>query len=421
MGAQPSEKLNVWILQIGEPLPIDSPDERLFRCGLLARTLAERGHQVRWWTSDFDHYKKVFRHPADRTVEVSPGYELELLQGCGYARNISPHRLKDHRLLGKKFARLAPQKPRPDVIWAAVPIVEMGLPAVQLAREWGCPVVLDSMDRWPDMFLDRVPSWARPLVKMGLRNQWRDTKAMFQGATALTGNCQSFVDWGLDHAGRTATEWDRPFFFGYPMPEISTEDRSVAERMWDELGVVLGGTNACFIGTVSESAFHLRELVEAWALLPATMRLVVCGEGDGKESILERTRDLPHITVCGWKTAAEIRVLMERCQLGMAPYRSTPNFLYNIPNKIPEYLAGGLAIVSSVEGEIGRLLKRADCGVTYPAGDPAALADTIRTLLADEPRLARMRQAASALFQSEFRADLVYPEIVDYLQAIVRR
>lgn len=413
------KSIKVWILQVGEPLPTDGPDVRLFRCGLLAQTLAEQGHQVRWWTSGFDHYKKCFRFASDEVIAYRPGYEIEALRGHGYAKNVSLDRYRDHGALGRKFELYAPQRERPDIIWCAFPIMELARPAVRYARQHGIPIILDAMDRWPDQFLEVGPRWLNPLFRLVLNDQWRGTREAFAGATAISGNSEGFVQWGLQYAGRQRNALDRPFYFGYPKPDLSPETRANAEAFWDSLGIVPGGPNLCFVGTVSDRPFDLTATVHAVQGLDEQVRYVICGEGESKVALQQLVGDDPRFVFAGWRNAAEIAVLMERCQIGIAPYRPTENFLHNIPNKIPEYLAGGLAVLSGVEGEMGAILHSSGAGMTYPASDPTALRVAIQALLKDPGKLQTMRAAASRIFESDFRADAVYSAIVETLVKIV--
>jgi hypothetical protein len=49
--------MKVWIVEIGEPLPVEH-DVRLLRYGLLTKELAKYGHEVVWWTSSFSMLQK---------------------------------------------------------------------------------------------------------------------------------------------------------------------------------------------------------------------------------------------------------------------------------------------------------------------------------------------------------------------------
>jgi hypothetical protein len=94
--------MNVWLTQTGEPLPL-KPGVRKMRTGLLADKLVERGHVVRWWTSAFEHQRKVRLFESDQEIPLSPGLILQVLRGCGYSSNISLARYLDHRMIAGKF------------------------------------------------------------------------------------------------------------------------------------------------------------------------------------------------------------------------------------------------------------------------------------------------------------------------------
>jgi len=75
--------MRVWLITIGEPLPLGGRD-RVLRTGFFARLLAERGHEVTWWTSAFDHFKKVHLATSDTTVDAGEGVSIRMLYGRGY-------------------------------------------------------------------------------------------------------------------------------------------------------------------------------------------------------------------------------------------------------------------------------------------------------------------------------------------------
>src|SRR3954451_24845785 len=103
--------MNIWLITVGEPLPIDGPNARLLRAGILSERLGGHGHQVTWWTSTFDHFAKKQRFDRDTDLTLSSGVRLKLLHGPTYRRNVSFQRIANHRVLGKKFEKAARGEP----------------------------------------------------------------------------------------------------------------------------------------------------------------------------------------------------------------------------------------------------------------------------------------------------------------------
>ena len=54
--------MKIWIITVGEPLPMDDGEVRAYRSGLLFSELVNAGHEVTWWTSSFDHSQKKNTH-----------------------------------------------------------------------------------------------------------------------------------------------------------------------------------------------------------------------------------------------------------------------------------------------------------------------------------------------------------------------
>ena len=75
-----------------------------------------------------------------------------------------------------------------------------------------------------------------------------------------------------------------------------------------------------------------------------------------------------------------------------------------VPSKLYGILAAGRPVVSigDAGGEIGRLIRRADCGRVVAVGDSAALADALTQMRADPESCAAMGARARKIFDEEF-------------------
>jgi glycosyltransferase involved in cell wall biosynthesis len=102
----------------------------------------------------------------------------------------------------------------------------------------------------------------------------------------------------------------------------------------------------------------------------------------------------------------------------LAPYIDHPSFNLSLPNKLIEYLSGGLPVISSIEGTLGRLLREEECGATY--GSAEELAAILRRLSQDQSELERLSKNASALYKARFVAENVYGKMADYLEEMAK-
>src|SRR5439155_3622177 len=98
--------------------------------------------------------------------------------------------------------------------------------------------------------------------------------------------------------------------------------------------------------------------------------------------------------------------------------RNRRDFAASYPNKAIEYLSAGLPVVSSLDGEIGQLLREHRAGIVYDSGSD--LVQKIRALYEDRLALHRLSDNARALYAQEFDADKVYGAFAAHLEAICK-
>jgi len=416
--------MRIWLVTIGEPLPTDGCEERLFRTGILAELLAGQGHEVTWWTSAFDHVRKQHRSRRDQRIFSSAGYTIWLLHASGYSRNVSLRRIINHRKIAQKFRTLAPQQPLPDVILCSWPTLELCAEAVRLGNLWRVPVVLDIRDMWPDAILDLAPDVLRPAARLALRRAYHDAQYAASHATALTGPTEKIVDWGLGFANRVRTSLDRAFCMGYRTPVASSGGEAEAKEFWRAHGIADDPSTfvACFFGAIGRH-FEFETIIEAARRLEKStrrIRFVLCGDGPSLPHYRRLADDCQSILWPGWINAPKIRSLMRRASVGLAPYYSSWDFTIHIPNKPIEYFSAGLPVVSCLQGELADLLAVNECGLTYQNGSADDLIRALADCYDHPTKLTRMAEKAARLYRERFVAETVYGEMADYLSQVAR-
>lgn len=416
--------MRIWLITVGEPVPIhEGVNDRLYRTGYFANFLAARGHDVTWWSSTFNHWRKRHYFDEDTRLRLGPGLDLRLLRGTGYPRNISLARLRDHWRIAAKFAVQASASPRPDVIVCALPTIELSLAAVRYGRRAGVPVVLDIRDMWPDIFLDAVATPLRPFAYLALSAQYRQTRLACAGATAITGVTEAFVDWGLRRGRRQRRSLDRAFPMGYTTDPPSQDAILDSERYWDSLGVTANSSDfiVCFFGTFGRQ-FDLDVVIAVARRLESEgkgYRFVLCGTGDRYDSYRRMAEGSTSVLLPGWVSATHIHTLLRRSRIGLNPLVDTKNFRTNINNKAIEYMSAGLPAISSPDqGVLARLLRDRACGLCYASRDAEGLYAALEQVSRDPTQLAQMSRNAAALFEESFRAERVYGSMAAYLAEV---
>jgi len=420
--------MRFWLVTIGEPVPV-SPNcgDRLHRTGYLANILSENDHDVIWWTSTFDHFRKKHLFKHDTSVMLNSHLRVNLLHGFGYRNNISMARVLDHRAIARKFATLIKrQEELPDIIIASLPTIELCVESVKYGRDKNVPVVLDMRDMWPDIFVDHAPKILNRIVKLLLTSMFKSSHRACSDASAITGITDDFVNWGLSRGNRTKSDKDKSFPHGYISAPPGDDNIEKAAEFWDKLGIFSGGNEfvVCFIGTIGRQ-FGLDGLIKAVYKLEQygkVGRVVICGTGDLLEYYKDMAQSCSKILFPGWVNAAQIHVLLRRSSIGIAPLPNRYDYLATINNKAIEYLSAGLPTISCPDkGVLSDLLNDNQCGMSYPYGDADALAAAIARLYDDRVTLKKMSQNAMRLFQERFTAEKVYTEMMEHMITIVKK
>ena len=418
--------MNIWLVTIGEPVPIDQNfRERLHRTGFFADFLSKNGHTVTWWTSTFDHWKKVHLFPEDTTLVKEGQYRIRLLKGTGYKKNISSGRIRDHKMIAKKFSIFAKEEIQPDIIICAFPTIGLCIEAINYGKKNHVPVAIDIRDLWPDIFFEYGPQFAQPVMRFLLRSMVNKTRSVFQRADAILGITDKIVEWGLQYGNREKSPYDRSFFFGYSVAKLDGDRASIAESFWDDLGVTKDSSifTAIFIGTLGKQ-FDFETIIRGFkkhnAIRP-TSRLVICGIGESVDKIKKLSSGNKNIILAGWINADQINVLMKRATVGINPLQDRFDFLKTINNKAIEYLSAGLPIISSPrQGVLFDLLMTHECGTSYSARNSDEFCTIFNLLSEDENRVAKLSKNALKLFDRMFSAEKVYSDMMDHAESIIQ-
>jgi len=409
----------VWLLKISEAIPTDETVSK-GRTAMLAEKLVERGHEVVWWVSCFDHTKKRMVLEDDADLNLAPGILVKALKGMPYAASFSLRRYIDHRIIAWKFRKRADSVPLPHLIVACMPDYNLAWEAVAFARKRGIPIVVDIRDPWPDLFVDHAPSILKPLLRVVLYRDFQKLKRTLQAADAITSMVNGLLQWGLSKAGRRPTWKDRVFLIGAPRPNkgaggsVSDRIAAVLEQVKTKFVVAFTGTfNRTYDPTVIINA---AELLQQRKDLQGRIAFVMAGDGDYFSQTKNLAHKLGNVFFPGWVNRQERDSIHSVSSVGVVPGTLPGAF----PNKAFAYLSAGLPVLSSTGGDLNRLLSDYDAGYYFGAGNHVQLASLIVKLL-EEPGLQRkMAQNARRLFDERLDADKIYSSFVDHLEALAR-
>ena len=401
--------MHIWVIKLGEPVPLDGENVRLGRAGQLSKWLSSNGHVVRFFNGTFYHQERQQRFSETKDFSIAPNFNLTLLQSRPYQRSVSLARLRSHADAAAEFNRwVRTNSEKPDVIFCAYPVEELCRAAARFGRINNIPVVMDCRDFWPDIFAERLPGPLQLAAPLIFGTFERDARNTLGTATALCGHTESALQWGLHKAGRARRELDFHFPFTYPAKPVAPG------TLADEK------IRICFAGTLSRRS-DLGPWLRAIGKLPNAVQqnliFEICGAGEALEDLQNAAKGSgAQVIFHGWVDAKGLRDVMERCDFGLLPY-TRKDFHLSLPNKFAEYLAFGLPVLSCTEGEIHNFIKTHQCGVWSPA-DERGIVATLSRLEKNQPEFDK--STIHKIFLEHFQDDAVFGHAEAMLQRICR-
>jgi glycosyltransferase involved in cell wall biosynthesis len=414
----------IWVLQTGEPLPIDPGAPRPMRAMNLAAMLEARGHDVTIWSSAFYHQAKRQRALEFSEIRVSELVTVNLIPSPGYSRNIGLGRLYDHFSLARNLrallnsGRFAP----PDCAFVGFPPIESAHVMTHWLAKHGVPTIVDAKDQWPTIFVEAVPRFVRPVARVVLHPYFALSRSTFRSATGFCSMSDEFIDWMCVVAGRERNALDRPAPLTAPELRFDDDELAAARTWWRQQGVdVTSHSRVSFVGSLS-AAFdfsYVATLARRCLAAGVECQFVICGSGGEQSNVSRILGGIPNVVLPGWIDGPKIQTLYDATAALIAPYRPNDAFNRSVPNKIVDALSSGVGVLSTIGGITAEMVKEFGIGCCSP--DPDELFAELRRLLGDRAYSAAVKAAARKLYLDRFGYEKVYGELSDWLVDIARR
>lgn len=262
-------------------------------------------------------------------------------------------------------------------------IVAHDLPVLPVAhdasRRLGARLVYDSHELYTEQ---EVP--------LAIRQTWRRTEA------ALVGDCDLVITVNRS----IADELERRYRLAGVQVILNAARRRTSPptgRLRASLGLEQGVRIALFQGNMTTHR-NLETLVRAGAELePGRAVIVFLGDGPELPSLEALARSLGVSVQVRFHPRVDQKNLLDftaDADIGLVPYRATSlNTELCTPNKLFEYIASRVPVLSSDLAELRRIVVGHGIGQVGSMEDPRAVGQWIATTLRDDDRLAAWRAA----------------------------
>ncbi|MBL1385249.1 MAG: glycosyltransferase family 4 protein [Colwellia sp.] len=408
----------IWIIRNSESLITDSSGARLWRTGIFVKFFYNKGINVRWFVSSFDHYNKCSRS-SEVFKDKMQKDTLQVLKTIGYSSNVSIRRFFDHFQFGvKAFFRFF-RNEKPSVILVSYPTPESAFFSVLYGKLKNVPVIVDVRDLWPEVFYEDKGYLKTLLLKLFTLPYIFMKYYSLKNATSVIAVNNNFLTWSQKNRSDIKKSLDLTLYIPFERPEIRISDelffdfidKFSSHKAFEEKKIVTFG------GTLGKM-FDFSPLKEALSLGRFQDTLFfICGDGDSRDELVSSFSEYSNVIFPGYIDSGLLYHLLCNSDLLLAPYKKINNFNGHLPNKFMEYISTGKPIISSLDGEAARLLEDYNCGFTYNSSD--SFMEVLSDALISQDRLQSMGLNSLKLYD-KFSPEVILHELEKHINKVCK-
>ena len=185
------------------------------------------------------------------------------------------------------------------------------------------------------------------------------------------------------------------------VPEIP-EDESFKIAFTGNIGIAQG------LDILPKTAELLRD---------ENVKFVIVGDGRYQteiESEIKKRSVQNKFIMIPRQPADRIPELLSACDAAFLSFKNDPLWSKTIPAKLQSYMACGIPVVASAEGETRRIIEEAECGICCEIGNVEKLAEAIRSLMKID--LTVMQRNSRSYYEKNFNKKKLMDQIDDYFK-----
>jgi glycosyltransferase involved in cell wall biosynthesis len=151
------------------------------------------------------------------------------------------------------------------------------------------------------------------------------------------------------------------------------------------------------------------------------IRFTVIGEGRGRRHFEALAQRLglrsDDVQFHGFMPYEQALSVVARCDVGLIPHLPSESWNSTIPNKLFDYMAAGLSVLTSDAAPTRRVVEQTGCGLWFRGGDPGHLADQLGALSRERDR-GRRGAAGRAAVRERFNWEADSSRLLDAVERI---
>ncbi|WP_028392019.1 glycosyltransferase family 4 protein [Bacillus cihuensis] len=373
------------------------------RFSYILNMLADYNHSVELVTTDFSHETKKHRMVNGQQLEQMK-YKLTMLHEDGYQKNVSLKRFYSHYVFGKNLNSYLKRRKKPDIIYCAVPSLDVAYAAAKYAKENRIKFIIDIQDIWPEAFkmVFNIP------VVSNLLYYPMNKKANYIYRTA-----DEVIAVSETYKSRALTVNNKckglSVFLGTDLAYFDkVSQENLVSKPLDEIWLA-------YIGTLGHS-YDINLVIDALSNLKDKginkIKFIVMGDGP----LMSRFQEYAIVKGVNAEFTGRLNYekmvgILKSCDIAVNPIRS--NSAGSIINKVGDYAAAGLPVINTQESqEYRELISKYNAGVNCENGNPINLAENLLFLFKDSKLRKKMGKNNRELAEEKFDRNITYQKII---------
>lgn len=358
-------------------------------------------------TSRFFHGEK--KHRKDSALSENLDYKITLIDEPGYKRNVSIKRFLSHKIFAKNVKRYLETINKPDVIYSAIPSLDVAKVAGEYAEKNNIKFIIDIQDLWPEAFemIFKVPI-LKDIIFYPMRKK---ADKIYSMADSIIGVSNTYVD----RAGIVNKKYKHKLavFLG---TDLDYFDKSHNEH---EIITFDNVFRIAYIGTLGNS-YDIKCVIDAIKILKDkginNILFEVMGSGPLKIEFEKYAKQKGvNCEFTGRLNYEEMVGYLCICDIAVNPIKK--DSAASIINKVGDYAAAGIPVLNTQESiEYKKLVEDYQIGYNIENGNSEDLAEAIEYLYKNENLRKRLGENNRKLAEEKFDRKITYYKIKEIIE-----
>ncbi|WP_279006564.1 glycosyltransferase family 4 protein [Thomasclavelia cocleata] len=374
----------------------------------LAKLLCEKNYEIEIVTTDFSHKNKKTRDKYIPGIEKL-SYKYTMLPEPGYTKNVCIKRFYSHYIFGKNLAKYLTTITKPDLVYIAIPSLDVGRIARKYCKKNGIPFFVDIQDLWPEAF--KLVLNIRIISDVIFFPLIIAENRIFEAADEIIAVSDTYLKRGLKNNLKNN---GLVVYLGTDLKEFdNTYNNSHVIKKDDEIWLV-------YVGTLGHS-YNIKIVIDAISKLVLSgfnnIKFKVLGDGPLLEEFKNYSK-LKKVDVdfLGRKDYKEMITYLANADIAVNPI--SKGAAQSIINKHSDYAASGLPVVSTQENyEYRNLIDNYTCGFNCNVEDTAQVAEAIKKLVLDENLRNKMKIGSRKMAEELFDRNSSNARIINLIES----